>query len=358
MAFATAVGLSDQFETVIVAPEGPVHEEALRLGLKTVAYSSRRGYIAAVWPFYQANQKIAAIGTRVLHTMTAEVLSRIFGCKCANLQLVPGGAKRWLREGWKCHLNHLKVRQVAPSNCLSARLVEHGVIEQAVTVIEHFLTPERMESAVRRDSYQQDGVRKVMIYLRMDRFDEVELLLKALDSDPALRTLDFEIYGTGSAVQLLKVRAMRHGNVRFMGVWMDMAERISHADLFLHLSGDDPFGLAVLDAMAAGVAVLAPQTQVGAIVEEGATGFLFQADDALDLARALREVQNTSAAELQRISDERIRSLQTRFSAEASIAGYRELLNASLEGPGQPLVSWLRAAYGRMPLRFSKQEAN
>ena len=81
----------------------------------------------------------------------------------------------------------------------------------------------------------------------------------ALDHEPALRALKFRIFGTGEHEALLKERAQRtHPNVEFFGFSTDIGRELSESDLLLHLCPQEPFGLAILEAMSAGVPVLVP----------------------------------------------------------------------------------------------------
>jgi len=105
---------------------------------------------------------------------------------------------------------------------------------------------------------------------------------------------------------------------------------LAQSDLLVHLCPEEPFGLAILEAMAAGVPVLVPDRGgAGSLVEEGISGFHFKADDPGDLARRLIQLREAPPPYLNRAVSGGFRALATRFSARDRIGQYRQLLNGS-----------------------------
>jgi glycosyltransferase involved in cell wall biosynthesis len=88
-----------------------------------------------------------------------------------------------------------------------------------------------------------------------------------------------------------------------------------------------PIGLAILEAMAAGVPVLVADTGGAAsLVDEGMSGFHFHANDAEALAQRLTDLAQASPAQLNSVVAGGYQALATRFSATARLADYRRLL--------------------------------
>lgn len=332
MALATALGLRDEFETTFVAPEGPFHAEARRLGFRTIIFKTPLRFAADIRQFFANSPRTAAVGTRVLHTLAAALWSRVYRRPCANIQVVHGGTEERLSYGRKRWLNRLGTKQVAVSNYVRERMLFHGADPAALSVIENFLTPERVDSSPRREPFQKPGIRKIVIVSRLDPIKRIDLLLDALDLTPALQNVQFEIYGTGEDEQILRSRALaRNPNVHFLGYHPDIPFRVSQSDLLLHLCPEEPFGLAILEAMAAHVPVLVPNSGgAGAIIDPGKTGFHFRANDAFDLAFQLHYLQCLPKETLTKTVEAATRSLRTRFSANCGIAHYRKLIHKCL----------------------------
>lgn len=332
MAMATAAGLRDDFETTFIAPAGPVHAELRRQGFRSIVFESRAKYLLDVRRFFAAHKCLAAIGTAVTHTVACEFWARTYNTRCANIQVVHGGAGEKLSYGSKKWLDRLDAKQVAVSKYVSERMIAHGVDRHSVTVIENFLSPDRVRSAPRRPASRPRGVRKVVLVSRLDPIKRIDLLFDALDLEPSLRALEFEIYGTGSDEQALRERALRcHPNVRMQGYCPDIPRRIADSDLLLHLCPEEPFGLAILEAMAAEVPVMVPDSGgAGDLVEPERTGFHFEANRALSLARKLQSVMHPPEGLLKNLAKEALVSLNTRFSAERGVTQYRNLIQTCL----------------------------
>jgi glycosyltransferase involved in cell wall biosynthesis len=328
MALATAIGLRDQFDITFVAPAGPVHQEAARLGFETLVFKTPTQYLVNLRPYFAKHKQVAAIGTRVLHTIVCDVWARLYGRYCANIQVVHGGADEKLSYGRKRWLNCLGAKQVAVSNYVKQRMAAHGSGEDRITVIENFLSPDRAEGPVQRAPFNDRGLRRVAIISRLDPIKRIDLLLDALDLDPSLRSIEFDVFGSGSDEAVLRERALRsYLNVHFHGFCSDVAERVTKADLLLHLCPEEPFGLAILEAMAARLVVLVPNAGgAGAIVEENVNGFHFTANDASALAAKLHFISQAPAEQLREVVAGGLRSLEGRFSAARGVAQYRKLI--------------------------------
>jgi len=79
-----------------------------------------------------------------------------------------------------------------------------------------------------------------------------------------------------------------HGRVRFCGFSEDIAGSFTGAGMLLHCRDDEPFGMALVEAMASGLPVIAPRAGGPLeIVEDGVTGVLYPPGDVDAAAEAI-----------------------------------------------------------------------
>jgi glycosyltransferase involved in cell wall biosynthesis len=94
----------------------------------------------------------------------------------------------------------------------------------------------------------------------------------------------------------------------------------------LHTCPEEPFGLVMLEAFAAGVPVLVPGSGGAAdIVHPGVNGWHFAANDAVSLGRQLLRATAAPAATLNALADAGRADLQTEFSAPRQALRYAAL---------------------------------
>lgn len=114
--------------------------------------------------------------------------------------------------------------------------------------------------------------------------------------------------------------------VRFVGYEPDVAARLRECRILLHCRPDEPFGMVLVEAMAAGAAVVAPgRAGPAEIVEHGSTGFLFAPGDVDEAAgqvlRLLRD--GDEAARMGAAGRARV---EERFTAELQVAAVDRVL--------------------------------
>jgi glycosyltransferase involved in cell wall biosynthesis len=122
------------------------------------------------------------------------------------------------------------------------------------------------------------------------------------------------------------------GRVRRLGFDPDVRTLVAHADIVVQPSLSEGFGLAVLEAMAAGRPVVA--TRCGGpeeILEDGVSGLLAPVGDPEALAAAIRRVlaRPAEAAALGRAAARRARDFDLAGTARRTEAVYAQLLDAA-----------------------------
>jgi glycosyltransferase involved in cell wall biosynthesis len=328
MALATLQGLADRYAPHLFAPDGPVHAEAARLGIPAEPFAGPLDLVRRLQRHVAARRSYAFVATGVVHSLACVALAARYGRPRAHLHLVHGGTDERLSYGRKRLLNGTAARLVAVSAFVRERLLAHGVADRKISVVENFLPQSAIDTAPKRAGFVGPGIRRVAVVSRLDPIKRVDLLLDALALDPALDALEISVYGTGSEFAALRARAHRdHSGVHFAGFVADVPAALARSDLLVHLCPEEPFGLAVIEAMAAGIPVLVPDAGgAGSLVADGADGFRFRANDAAALAARLRFLAGSPASRLNAIVEGARATLASRFREAARVADYRQLL--------------------------------
>lgn len=329
MALYTAAGLAHHFEPVILTPSGPALEEARARGFEALPCDGRRGFSSAVRALLSRHRQLGFIATGVIHSAICLAWNQLYRRRVSHLHLVHGGAADNLSYGRKKLLNPFPVQFVGVSEFVRGKLIAHGVNPARIHVIENFL-PEQQLTLPARPPFGDEPLRRLIVISRLDPEKRVSLLLEAFEQSPDLQQVNVHVYGSGKDAQILRERAARTSpNITFAGFQPDLHLALTSSDLLVHLCPEEPFGLAIIEAMAAGVPVLVPDSGgAGSLVEDNSTGFRFHANDALSLAGRIRRIISLSGDCLNRIVT-RARNLhQTRFSAAQRILQYDQLLTA------------------------------
>lgn len=145
--------------------------------------------------------------------------------------------------------------------------------------------------------------------------------------------LEYRFAGQGRERKALEALAARLGvseRVRFVGFVGDIADFLESVDIFVLPSLFEGLGVAILEAMAAGLPVVA--TRVGGIpeiVEDGTTGLLVPPRDAAGLAAAIARLAG-DAGLARRMGEAGLARVRERFTiarmAQANEAFYYELV--------------------------------
>lgn len=331
MALATAAGLKDTFSPVIFAPPGPALHEAQRLGMDVRSFKSPIEFAFRLIPYFLRHRELAFVATGVVHSLACLTLGSLLRNRVRHLHIVHGGTDEHLSYGRKRKLNGKPVEFVAVSQFVKEKLEAHGVASDQVTVVENFLPNTVVTAGPRRPAFGQH-IRRILVVSRVDPIKRIDLLLDAMDRAHDLSDLRVTVLGTGWELDSLRERAAKNNpNVHFVGFSPQVLEEMAVSDLLLHLCGEEPFGLAIIEAMSVGLPVLVPDSGgAGSIVDHGSTGFRFCSNDVDSLVERLRELKGMSPAELNQVVSNARQLLDTRFSFANRLNDYRRLLEGSL----------------------------
>jgi glycosyltransferase involved in cell wall biosynthesis len=192
----------------------------------------------------------------------------------------------------------------------------------------------------RRSIRKEIGVdQEDFVVVQVARLDPVKDHATALRTiaQVALRRTDVRlvIVGEGPELPVIKRHIAELGiakHVRPLGLRSDIPRLLSAADVFLLTSVTEGIPLSVIEAMAAGLPVVATNVGgVGEVVEDGVTGFLSPAADPVELAANLLRLGNDPALSENLGNAGRLRA-QALFSEERMFAEYRKIYEEMLVG--------------------------
>lgn len=327
MALATLEGLKKEFQPILLSPPGLAVQEGQSRGFLVESFTNKQELVTHLRAYLATHKQLVFLATGLTHSLIFSALNLLYRRKTLHVHMVHGGTDERASYGQKKYLNHLGIVFVANSSFTKTRLIANGVHADRIKVIENFL----LESSdyPKRSSFTQEGIQRVVVVSRTDTIKRVDLLLDALERTPQLSKLSIRVCGSGWDLEKLRARAQAsHPNVNFLGYTDNVPVELTSADLLVHLCPVEPFGIAILEAMTAGIPVLVPDTGgASTLVEEGISGFHFHAEDADDLAKRLLELTQVQPEQLNRVVVAAREALATRFSSVRGIAEYRRLLS-------------------------------
>jgi glycosyltransferase involved in cell wall biosynthesis len=327
MALATAQALADRAEVLLIAPPGVVHAEASSRGVAIRGYRGLFGLLATVFSLLRESDGFVFLATRLEQSLALCAANVLLRRPVTHRLVVHGGGGKNVYRRNRL-IQRLPLRFIAVSDYVRDCLVENGIDATRIDVAPNFLTDDLVRRIPRRGPFMADGVRSVALVVRTEPVKRVDLLLDALDLEPRLAGMAFHVYGDGSDLEPLRARARRHPGAVFHGFVADAVQHLAAHDLLLHTAPREPFGLVVLEAMAAGLPVLVPDSGGPAsIVEPGVGGWCYAAEDAAALAQALLRLRTLPATRLQAASDAARHRLGAQFSQSVGQAVYLDLMS-------------------------------
>lgn len=346
MALALLDGMGDRPRHVFAPPAdrgASLVGEARARGWSAREVGGLGGLVRALLPLFLRHRTLEVVSTSVRHNLICAVLGRLLFVRVRQLNVVHGGGEDRHSYANKRRLNGTATRLVAVSGFVAGRLRKHGVDGRRILVIENFLAagdllgrPVRPPFAAtpgRAARPLDPGRVRIAVVSRLDPVKRIDVLLDALHAS-GMASLVVDVYGGGPDLDAARATAREQAlPVRFHGFVADVERRLPEADLLVHLCPDEPFGLAVLEAFAAGVPVLVPASGgTGEIVRDGVDGFTCPPGNPEALAARLRDIFELAPARLDAIVATARDTLAVRFGQAGGVRAYREALAESPRG--------------------------
>jgi glycosyltransferase involved in cell wall biosynthesis len=288
------------WRNVLLSPPGSRCEaRAAELGIEHVAVAMRNDLDGPA--VLALRRSLERAGARLAHLHTGR--ATWLGGWAARMAGIPAITTRRMdrdvRPGLRTRLVHgtLTRATVAISPAVAESLRRAGVPAGRVRTIWSAVDPESLRPRRARDEVRRElgaGPSQVVLLAlgALVRRKGLDVLLEALGrSARERREWDLWVAGDGPEREALERRAAEIGlapNVRFLGRWADAAELLAACDVLVMPSRREGLGVAALEAMAAGRAVVASDVGgLGQAVVHERTGLLVAPEDADALAAAL-----------------------------------------------------------------------
>lgn len=266
------------------------------------------------------------------------------GGLAARLARVPALATRRMdrrvRRGWRTRLTFgsLVERVVAISPAIADELRGAGVPPARVVTIASAVDPGELEPALPRErTRSSEGLAEdcllVLCLANLVPRKGIDVLLEALALLADAERVRLWVAGEGPLRAELEALAGRLGlaqRVRFLGQRADKADLLAACDVLALPSRQEGLGVAALEAMAAGVAVVA--SRVGGLAQavvDGGTGLLVPPEDPRALAAALQKLCDDGALR-ERLAAAGPARIREGFLAEQMVAAYAALYDELL----------------------------
>jgi glycosyltransferase involved in cell wall biosynthesis len=312
-------------------------ERAVSVGEFPVTSFMHPSIVRHVWDFARWCRR-----RRIAIVQATEIYSNIFALPAAALGgvAVRVGSRRGLnsdRSRAQVSLQRLAYASatniVANSRASASQLRAEGVAERKIAVVPNGLDLGAYASPARRERLRNIAV---VANLRWLKGHDV-LIDAAVDILRSVPDARFDLIGEGPERASLIARAAGLGvehAFTFSGHCADVPARLAAADLFVLPSRTESFPNAILEAMAAGLPVVA--SGVGGIlelIEHERTGWLVPAGDAKALASRLVNVM-AAPGEAARIAAAARADVVARFSFERMVAAFDEIYETELARRG------------------------
>lgn len=243
------------------------------------------------YPFICHNAYAAAKKQGIKTILSSERTYYPKGIKGAVLELFDKVKNRDLRDGV----------DVLTAHCSAAKEFMEGElgVERAIKVIHVGVDTTLFQPTEPKGQYLPEGEFKILTVARLHNYKGIEYLIEAMQLLQEMPEATLSILGKGPEEESLKRRVKGLGlerNVEFLQASIpnyEMPFLYNECDVYVQPSIIEPYGIAVLEAMACGKPVIG--TRVGGMldtIKDGETGFLVEPGNAEEIAASIMSLSN------------------------------------------------------------------
>ncbi len=228
-------------------------------------------------------------------------------------------------------------RLVPPTQDQYNYYLQQGVLAEKMSKIDHF-SP--LEPVLPRPKEENTTIR-----LRaLGRLVEKKGFDVLIDAFAELNKNDQQVYelrigGSGSQQETLQAQIDRFGlgkKIKLVGWVDDVQEFLQDGDVFVLPSRDEPFGIVVIEAMAAGIAIVSTDCKGPMEVLDENTAWLCEKNNVSALSIAIKSAANSEMLRLQKSSLASTKFDQI-YSHKAVIPQFIELYSQVLKEQSKPV---------------------
>ena len=324
--------ITRQYGTARREDHGGGEVRIVRLGRKRKR-SGTFGFMVLL--FFHLLRRARAYDVLHVHLISSHTLAALAAAKLYGRRIIvklgasgPYGdietSRKTLPRRWKLRLTKaLADRFVAPSEGIRAEMLANGFDARKIVLLPNMIDPGDFKVI----DYGRRGEIDILFAARLTPQKQPEVLLEAL-AELESRRIRCRVVGDGPLKMKLTEVAKREGlsdKVFFEGESRGIGEYLVRSNLFVSTSRSEGLSNAMLEAMAAGLPVIATRIPGNTeIVEEGVNGFLFAPGSSKELAERLRYFLDSSD-EIERCGRESRRIVEERYSFDANWEGIRSL---------------------------------
>lgn len=296
-----------------------------------------------IWKIYQL---IKLTRPDLIHTHL--FFATFYGMITANLCRVPVIVTEHNESNWQSKNILLKIanrfnarnctRMIAVSNKVKSTLIERSKVHSSkITVINNCISIQNFNHKKGESRSYPDNELIIGTVARFDFRKGIDVLLNAIAYiKPQVNEVKCILVGDGKEKahlrQLVKELNIEK-NVEFAGMQEDILPFLKKMHMFVLPSRTEGFGIAILEAMAAGCPIIASNVGgIPEIIENEVNGLLVQPDDNIALANAILRLNNRDFAK--RISQNAYDLVQKKFSGKSYISKLKREYSKALNRNG------------------------